>query len=263
MLRVAVSHFPDTLDQTLTEAMEKNPEIATAKAKLMLAEAELNGTRMEVAKKVIDVWNERQNKKEELAQFQQANQNTPGSISHETMIDKVAAYDRISMDLKYLLGQTDYAGPVEKLGISTSYPKGPYTRTPSKPLQLPRGPLVELVRKALLEKTEIDFNEMPLQNMIDYLKDRHQIEIQIDSQAICDAGIGTDTPISLNLRGLPLANAFQAFEDQHTDLQFVVHDYGLLVTTPKRAQNRAIIPPSSSPGLAGAGQVRSRGVHRM
>ena len=58
--------IPPTLDQALVEAMERNPAIVTAKAKVALAEAELNSTRMEVAKSVIDLWGERQTQSEML-----------------------------------------------------------------------------------------------------------------------------------------------------------------------------------------------------
>ena len=50
--------LPATLDEALARAMERNPDIITAMAKLRLAEAELNSTRNEVASKAIELWGE-------------------------------------------------------------------------------------------------------------------------------------------------------------------------------------------------------------
>ena len=41
--------------------------------------------------------------------------------------------------------------------------------------------------------------------MIDYLKDYHKIEIQLDKKALDDVGIGSDTPVTKNLKGITLA----------------------------------------------------------
>ena len=56
------------------------------------------------------------------------------------------------------------------------------------------------IRKALDEPTNIEFVDAPLQDVVDYLKDLHNIEIQIDTKALEDASIGPDTPVTRNLR---------------------------------------------------------------
>ena len=77
--------------------------------------------------------------------------------------------------------------------------------------------------------------------MVDYLKDLHHIEIQIDGSALPEQKQGM--PITMNLRGVSMAAAFQRFEDEKFgELKFVVRDYGILVTTPTRAQEAGYMP---------------------
>ena len=48
----------------------------------------------------------------------------------------------------------------------------------------------------------MEFVEQPLHDVIDYLKDLHGIEIQLDKTALEDVGIGPDTPVTKNLKGI-------------------------------------------------------------
>jgi hypothetical protein len=115
-------------------------------------------------------------------------------------------------------------------------------RGPAKPIQLPHGPMVERIRQALAAPAQIAFNEQPLQQVTEYLKDANKIEIQLDGQALENAGITGDTPISVNLKAPSLAAVFQWFDDQMPNLKFVVRDYGILVTTPERAREQGYLP---------------------
>ena len=77
-----------------------------------------------------------------------------------------------------------------------------------------RGPPAR-IRKQLDEPTSIEFVEAPLQDVIDYLKDLHNIEIQIDTKALEDASIGADTPVTRNLKGITLKSAAAADARRH------------------------------------------------
>ena len=48
--------------------------------------------------------------------------------------------------------------------------------------------------------TTMDFTETPLQDAVDYLKELHNIEIQLDTKALGDAGIAPDTAVTRNSR---------------------------------------------------------------
>ena len=70
--------------------------------------------------------------------------------------------------------------------------------------------------------------------MIDFLKDLHNIEIQIDNKALEDAGAGTDTPVTKNLRGISLRSALRLMLGP-MDLAYVIKDEVLLITTKEKA----------------------------
>lgn len=90
------------------------------------------------------------------------------------------------------------------------------------------------IEAALGEKTEIDFVDTPLSDMIDFLKTRHEIQIQLDKKSLADEGVAEDTPITRSLRGITLASALDLILGDF-DLTFVPHDEVLLVTSRSRA----------------------------
>ena len=91
------------------------------------------------------------------------------------------------------------------------------------------------IRKALDRPTEIAFIQTPLQDAVDYLKDFHGIEIQLDARALEDAGIGSDTPVTRTLKGVSLASAL-GLVLRDLDLTSVVHHGVLLITTRDAAE---------------------------
>lgn len=90
------------------------------------------------------------------------------------------------------------------------------------------------IEAALGEKTEVDFVDTPLSDMIDYLKTKHKIQIQLDKKSLADAGVAEDTPITRSLRGTTLASALDLILGDF-DLAFVPHDEVLLITSRSRA----------------------------
>ena len=89
---------------------------------------------------------------------------------------------------------------------------------------------------ALDEKTELEFVDQPLADVIEYLKQRHQIEIQLDNRALTDEGIGSDTPVTSNIKGIRLESAFNLMLGQ-LDLAYVVRDDVMLITTKTEAES--------------------------
>lgn len=117
-------------------------------------------------------------------------------------------------------------------------------------------------RKILAElkkPTEIDFVDTPLAEVINYLRDRHQIEIQLDKKALTNVGVDTNTPVTKSLRGISLRSALRLLL-RDLDLTYVIKDEVLLITTPEQAQNDLVlkvypvadlvVPPNS---IGGAG----------
>ncbi len=89
---------------------------------------------------------------------------------------------------------------------------------------------------ALDDKTEIDFTEQPLIDVIDYLKERHGIEIQLDTKALTDAGLGSDTPVTRNIKGITLRSALRLMLGE-MDLTYVIRNEVLMITSKTEAEN--------------------------
>ena len=103
-------------------------------------------------------------------------------------------------------------------------------------------PLCESERKitAELEKpTSIQFNETPLPDMIDYLKDLHAIEIHLDHKALDDAGIDSEVRITCHPKGVSLRSALRRMLS-NLDMTFIIHDEMLLLTTTELASNTLV-----------------------
>ena len=92
------------------------------------------------------------------------------------------------------------------------------------------------IRITLTQPTTMEFVETPLQDAVDYLKDFHNIEIQLDGKALEEAGVGSDTPVTGTLKRVSLASALNLFLRQ-LDLTYVVRGGLLLITTPEAAAN--------------------------
>ena len=105
------------------------------------------------------------------------------------------------------------------------------------------SPITAAAEKKIAEQlrapTELQFIEAPLQDVIDFLKKRHQIEIQIDPRTLGDVGIAWDARITKDLSGISLASALRLIL-RELDLTYVIQDEILLITTPEEAERRLV-----------------------
>ena len=84
--------------------------------------------------------------------------------------------------------------------------------------------------------TEIACDETPLNDLVEQLKQRHKIEIQLDISALKDAGVEPDTPVTKHLSGISLRSALRLLLDD-LQLKYVIHKEVLLITTPEKAES--------------------------
>ena len=92
------------------------------------------------------------------------------------------------------------------------------------------------IEAELIRPTSIDFQGTPLQGALDYLKDLHQIEIQLDKKALDDAGIDHETQLTRSLKGISLRSALRLVLGEH-GLAAIISDEVLLITTTDAASN--------------------------
>ncbi|HJT35842.1 MAG TPA: hypothetical protein VJ783_27685, partial [Pirellulales bacterium] len=92
------------------------------------------------------------------------------------------------------------------------------------------------IQRALGENTELDFVDQPLADVVEFLKQRHVIEIQLDARALADAGLGSDTPITRKIKDISLRSVLRLVLGE-LDMTYVVRDGFLLLTTKTEAEN--------------------------
>jgi hypothetical protein len=93
------------------------------------------------------------------------------------------------------------------------------------------------IQTALDADTQVDFVDTPLEEVVNFLEDLHDIPIEIDSSALDDQGIGSDTPITASIRGVSLRSMLRIVLDQ-LDLTYAIQSEVLMITTPRRAALR-------------------------
>ncbi len=100
-----------------------------------------------------------------------------------------------------------------------------------------RPPAEEKIEKALSEPARMEFIETPLQDVVEFLKDHHGIEIQLDRKALDNAAIGSDTPITRNIHGISFKNGLRLML-REMDLDTVIENEVLLITTTEVAESK-------------------------
>lgn len=90
---------------------------------------------------------------------------------------------------------------------------------------------------ALDRPTEFEFRERPLSDVINELKQLHEIEIELDRKALSEISVGTDTRISIALKNVTLRSALRLLLRQ-LDLTYVVGEGYLLITSNSEAGSK-------------------------
>jgi hypothetical protein len=233
------SFADESLDQLLATAMENHPDIVAAKAKVALAEAELNATRLQVARQLIALWGNRDSQRlavematEQNRKFANATDNETKSRVAQNLKDATIKLEQAEAEIKFLS---------EKALPAATQQEG--SKEPPKEIQQPNGQLVEELSKEFRTKTiKMEFVDAPLSQVIDYMQDSLKYPIYLDTRTLSEAGINSDTPITMTMPKTPLPAVLQAMQDQNQGWMFVIRDYGILLTTIDQAKAQGYFP---------------------
>ncbi|HEV3340648.1 MAG TPA: M56 family metallopeptidase, partial [Pirellulales bacterium] len=123
------------------------------------------------------------------------------------------------------------------------------------------NPNVAKILSALDDKTELDFSDQPLADVIEYFQTRHEINIQLDHKSLSDLGVDSSTPITMKLRGIMLREALESLLSPH-GLTFGVRHEVLLIAAkplPDKVSDLPVVPAGQrlSPKLAEAFMQRT------
>ncbi len=91
------------------------------------------------------------------------------------------------------------------------------------------------IETALNEPTAFEFVDTPLKDVVDVLKLRHGIEIQLDVRALAEASIALDAPVTANIKGVSLRSALRYMLSGGGLGCIIDHDI-LLITTADKAK---------------------------
>ncbi len=89
---------------------------------------------------------------------------------------------------------------------------------------------IERVLREPLNDVGIEFVETPLEEVVAFLRDEYEIEIQLDLRALDELGMATKEPVTVNLRYVSLGAALR-FTLNRLDLGYVIDDEVLLITS--------------------------------
>ena len=89
---------------------------------------------------------------------------------------------------------------------------------------------------ALQSPTEIACNNTPLKDVVEQLKKRHQIEIQLDPAALTEVGVDEVCLVTKHLSGISLRSALRLLLDE-LQLKYIIHNEVLLITSPMKAES--------------------------
>lgn len=102
-----------------------------------------------------------------------------------------------------------------------------------------RGP-IKNVEQVLEQPVTLEFIETPLTDVKDYLESVTGAQFYLDTRALGDVGIETDTPLTVTLKEVPLETALDVVLTQ-LDLTWTVRGNLLAITTPEAAQNPSMM----------------------
>lgn len=115
----------------------------------------------------------------------------------------------------------------------------------------------------LKEPTRMDFEETPLDEVTEFLREFHGIEIALDTKALDEVGIGSDTPVTVRVRGISLRSGLRLMlRGVDPTLTYAIQDEVLQITTREAAEENLVtkvypvadlVLPISLTGFAGSG----------
>ena len=94
----------------------------------------------------------------------------------------------------------------------------------------------EKIAKSLERKMEMSFSDAPLSEVVDFLESTGDVRIDIDLQALDAAGLGSDTPITVDLNRISLRSCLARMLGE-LKLDYYFANEMLIITTQEEARN--------------------------
>jgi uncharacterized membrane protein YgcG len=123
------------------------------------------------------------------------------------------------------------------------------------------NPTEEKIRRSLDKPTNVEWQDLALEDCITYLHEFHQINILLDRRKLTDEGIALDQPITLRLQGVSLRSVMKLLLEP-VQLTYVIENEVMKITTSASAaeklSNRVypvgdLVIPIVTPRIGGLG----------
>jgi hypothetical protein len=244
-------------DQALALALENHPNIVAAKAKLALAEAELYGKRMEVSRQVLGLYGGMKMLDAQVAAAKAALNLSSAEFDRMTVAAASGALDQSTKDkveaavqaaeatLVQAIGQREQAEKELRLLIGATpqaKERASHNEATRPARQTPQSHIVADWKTTAEGPITLSFVDTPLDDVLSFLSDAAGMKFSVQRPALEESGLDPTIPISLSTNEVPLRAALQGFEDAYPDLQFVLRDYGVLLTTKEYADSVGYLP---------------------
>ncbi len=146
-----------------------------------------------------------------------------------------ANHQKIAAMLKQLLPEYVTLPPVGNEAPARLAVPGPQADWPSEAEPRPNANEAA-IEQALDGKIDLVFVDAPLYDVVEFIRQQTHVPVVIDVRALSDEGIGSDTPITRNLKGLSVCAALRLMLGE-LDLTYLVRDEVLLLSTKTEAEN--------------------------
>ncbi|HVX60405.1 MAG TPA: von Willebrand factor type A domain-containing protein [Pirellulales bacterium] len=114
------------------------------------------------------------------------------------------------------------------------------------------------IMAALDDTTELDFVDQPLSDVIEYLRERHGVEIQVDGEVLADSGVGVETPITRSAKGITLRSALrQVLEEK--EWTYLICGKVLMITSNAKAKRLPTVQQNRAGDLVLRSQLPDEG----
>jgi hypothetical protein len=110
----------------------------------------------------------------------------------------------------------------------------------------------------LKKPLDVEFIEAPLDDVLDFIKTKADVQFYVDDRALSDVGLDTSAPVSLSLKSISGEMALDLMLDQ-LDLEYVLRSGVVIVTTPEAAERQLTVRIYSVKDLRAAAPDRAEG----
>ncbi|MHB8952652.1 MAG: RNA polymerase sigma factor [Pirellulaceae bacterium] len=93
------------------------------------------------------------------------------------------------------------------------------------------------ISAALDKEVVLEFNESPLSEVVNFLKNEMDIPITIDRRGLDEVGMGSDTPVTVSLAGISLRSCLAQMLDE-LQLEYVISNEVLVITSNESAEDQ-------------------------